>query len=76
MSSILSKVLSLKENVKQGTDSFVDDIFVNDDIVDVQDVKSHVEHYGMITKEAERINMDGSTVRVLGLAVERKGDSL
>lgn len=66
MSRILTQVLSLDDNIRQGTDHYIDDIIVNEDIVSVVKVKEHLVKYGLLSKEPERL----SSARVLGLRVE------
>ena len=65
MSMILGKVLSLDERVEAGTDHYIDDIIVNEELVSVEEVRSHLERYGLDTKEPEPL----CSARVLGLKV-------
>ena len=67
MTSILSKVLSLSDNVKQGTDNYIDDIVVNNDVVSPSTVVEHLMKFGLQSKPFE--SMDQS--KVLGLKIER-----
>ena len=72
MSEILSKVLAQSEQVKQGTDHFMDDIIVQENIVTAAEVAAHLQRYGLETKPPEPL--DGG--RVLGLQLKRddRGD--
>lgn len=63
MIKVLSRVLSLDNEVDLGTDHYVDDIIVNLDKVSVSRVRGHLAKYGLVTKEPERI----SDARILGL---------
>jgi transposase InsO family protein len=72
MSAIVNKVLSLDKRVRAGTDSFVDDIVVNNDVVPCERVVQHLCDFGLEAKPPEML--DGC--RVLGLRVERSGDLL
>ena len=51
MSRILAKVLAPDKNVSRGTDHYIDEIIVNEDIVSVSEVKQHFSKYGLISKE-------------------------
>jgi hypothetical protein len=65
MSAVLTKVLSLESDVKLGTDSYIDDIIVNEDVVSSERVASHLLKYGLESKPAEPL-IGG---RVLGLRI-------
>ncbi|XP_067949585.1 uncharacterized protein [Watersipora subatra] len=66
MSPILAKVLSMHEKIAKGTDQYIDDIVVNEDVVSALKVKNHLQKYGLLSKEPESL----SSARVLGLRVE------
>jgi hypothetical protein len=66
MSRILAKVLSLDDKVCKGTDHYIDDIIVNEDIVSVAHVKNHLQKFGLLSKEPENL----ISARVLGLRVQ------
>ena len=71
MTRVLGKVLSLREDVRLGTDSYIDDILVDTSVVSAAAVKAHLERYGLVSKDPVPIQ----GVRVLGLQVyERDGD--
>ena len=65
MSRILAKVLSMDVLVEKGTDHYIDDIWVNEDIVSADYVKSHLLKYGHVSKDP--VSLDNT--RVLGLRV-------
>ena len=66
MKSVLTAVLTQDETVDRATSSYLEDIFVNEDLVSVQCVENHLLRYGLECKPAERV-ADGA--RVLGLEV-------
>ena len=66
MKSVLTAVLAQDETVDRATSSYLDGIFVNEDVVSVQYVENHLLRYGLECKPAERV-ADGA--RVLGLEV-------
>ena len=72
MTSILRKVLSLDSEVRAGTDSYIDDIVVNNTVVTNERVVRLLRDYGLEAKPPE--SLDGS--RVLGLRVKRIEESL
>ena len=70
MTKILNKVLSLSEQVRRGTDSYIDYIIVNEDLVSAEDVVSHLALYGLEAKLPE--SLDGG--RVLGLSLSKNNE--
>ncbi len=58
--------------MKDGISAYIDDIYVNDDIVSSLHVKAKLVQFGLIFKEPERLE-DGA--RVLGLDVHGKQGS-
>ena len=67
MSAVLNKVLSMNKLVSSGTDSYVDDIIVNEDIVSSETVLDLLQEYGLDAKSP--VLLDGA--RVLGLHVSK-----
>ena len=67
MSKIVQLVLAQDERVRAGTDSYIDDIMVDEDIVTVEEVVKHLRRYGLETKPPE--DLEGN--RVLGLSILR-----
>ncbi|XP_065675760.1 uncharacterized protein LOC136091968 [Hydra vulgaris] len=68
MTKILKKVLSLDKFVESGTDSFIDDIIVNNNIVSSCRVQELLKKYGLDSKLPEKL-VGG---RVLGLRVYKQ----
>ena len=66
MKSVFTAVLTQDETVDRATSSYLDDIFVNEDVVSDQCVENHLLRYGLDCKPTERV-ADGA--RVLGLDV-------
>ncbi|XP_076030373.1 uncharacterized protein LOC143018669 [Oratosquilla oratoria] len=67
MTRILKTVLEKTEAMKKGTDSYLDDILVDDGIVSTSNVVEHLARYGLTAKEPEPL--EGGAV--LGLRLER-----
>ena len=67
MSKIVSTVLSQDPQVDMGTDHYIDDIFVNEKVVDVQRVRDVLLRHGLVTKDPEPL----SNARVLGVRVKK-----
>ena len=70
MKAVVSKVLSLDENIFKATDHYSDDIIIDLNIVSVEKVKEHLLRFGLATKPAESL----CSAKVLGLQTyEKKG---
>ncbi|XP_076032423.1 uncharacterized protein LOC143020149 [Oratosquilla oratoria] len=69
MTRILKTVLEKTETMKKGTDSYLDDILVDDSVVSTSSVVEHLARYGLTAKEPEPL--EGGAV--LGLRLERNG---
>ena len=69
MTKIVEKVLSLDKRFIDSASSYIDDIYVNEQHVSVEDVVSHLHSFGLATKPVERLGED--SVRVLGLLVDK-----
>lgn len=67
MKRVVATALSRDEKVDEAASSYVDDIFVNEDVMSADCVRKHLEKYGLVCKPAERL-ADGA--RVLGLWVQ------
>ena len=67
MSCVLRKILSLDRKVAAATESYIDDIAVNNDVVSNEEVLQLLGTYGLEAKEPEFL--DGA--RVLGLKVSK-----
>ena len=73
MKAIVSAVLSQEEAVGRSAFAYIDDIYVNEDIVPVTRVREHLAQFGLKCKDPERLK-EGA--RVLGLAVGMERDKL
>ena len=70
MKAVVSKVLSLDENIFKATDHYYDDIIIDFNIVSVEKVKEHLLRFGLATNPAESL----CSAKVLGLQTyEKKG---
>lgn len=67
MTKILKTVLAMDDRVQRGTDSYIDDIIVDETIITAGEVADHLLRYGLETKPAEAL--EGT--RVLGLLISR-----
>lgn len=65
MTKVLGKILSLREDVRIGTDSYIDDIIVDTTVVSAATVRSHLKTFGLAAKDPVPL----SEARVLGLRV-------
>ena len=73
MKAIINPVLSQEEKVKEGISVYLDDIYVNEDIVSSLHIKVKLAQFGLICMDPERLK-DGTCV--LGLDVHGKQGSL
>ena len=73
MRAVLEAVLQQDPAVYEATSAYIDDVFVNEDIVSAETVQSHLRRYGLSCKPPERLR-DGA--RVLGVRVEQEGKAL
>ncbi|XP_047144675.1 uncharacterized protein LOC124818174 [Hydra vulgaris] len=67
MKSVVSTIIDQDELVKRGASAYVDDVFVNEEVVSLDYVKRHFEKYCLERKESEQIGCNG--VHILGLRV-------
>jgi len=72
MTRILGRVLEEDEIIRQGTDHYIDDIIVNEDIVSAEDVIKHLYKFGLKTKAPEGLE----SARVLGLQLFRSKNDI
>lgn len=72
MTAVLREVLKSDPMVHAGTDSYIDDIIVNQNIVDADRVNEVLNKFGLIAKDPESI-VDG---RILGLKVFKDNHGL
>ena len=64
MTAIVNKILSANPKIREATDSYIDDIIVNNDLVSTEEVIQHLEDFGLKSKEPNSL---GDNTRVLGL---------
>lgn len=72
MTHVLRRILSLESDIQEGTDSYIDDIMVDETIVSSEKVKTHLKSYGLQSKPVEDI----SNARVLGLQLYESQNGL
>ena len=66
MKAIISAVLLQEEAVGHTASAYIDNIYVNEDVMPATSVREHLARFGLECKDSERLD-DGA--RVLGLAV-------
>jgi len=71
MSAVVGKILSMEDDIQRGTDSYIDDIIVNESVVSAEKVVAHLRKYGLESKPAEDLN----GCKVLGVKVEKAGET-
>ena len=73
MSTILKEVLGRNPKIAGAADHYIDDILVNESVVKAEDVRAHLQKYGLDSKPPERLSEGG---KVLGLQVDSKNGKL
>ena len=73
MKAVLTAALNQDPVISAGTSSYIDDVYVNEDVVSADAVREHLERFGLSSKAPERL-IDGA--RVLGIRVEESGGEL
>ena len=73
MQAIVEAALSKDDAVRQATSAYIDDVFINEDIVFATRLKQHLANFGLKNKEPERLQ---NGARVLGLKVWEKDTML
>ena len=68
MTMILQKVLGSDKNVQQGSDSYINDIAVNLDVVSCEKVMKTLNSFGLVAKDPEYLE----NCRILGLRVQKE----
>ena len=56
MWAIVEAALSKHDTVRQATLVYIDDVFINEDIVSATRVKQHLANFGLKSKEPERLH--------------------
>ena len=72
MSEILRTVLSLDPRIEQGTDHYIDDVIVNEDVISTDEVMAHLKRYGLESKPAQPL----VSSKVLGLQLQGSEENL
>ncbi|KAI0990158.1 hypothetical protein GJ496_003120 [Pomphorhynchus laevis] len=67
MTDIIDNVLKQCNTISESTDIYYDDILINETIIRSDEVSSHLNKFGLITKPP--ISLEGN--RVLGLAISK-----
>ena len=73
MLSIVEAALSKDDAVRQATSAYIDDVFINEDIVSATRVKQNLANFGLKSKEPEQLQ---NSARVLDLTVQEKDKML
>ena len=73
MRAIVEAALAKDDAVRQATSAYIDDVFINEDIVSATRVKQHLDNFGLKSKEPERLQ---NGALVLGLTVREKDKML
>lgn len=76
MSHIVKHVLEKDNLIAAATDSYIDDIIVDESRVSADVVKKHLLDFGLESKDIERVSNDGNDMRVLGLRVFRDSNGV
>ena len=73
MQTIIDAILTKDKRIQRATSAYIDDVYVDENIVPAARVKEHLYSFGFLSKEPERLQ-DGA--RVLGLQVWGEDTSL
>lgn len=73
MSAIMNVVMSQDKEIRRATSSYIDDVYVNENVVSSTRVKEHLERFVLVCKATEPLQ-DGANV--LGLPVSNDGDKI
>ena len=58
----MSAIVEQDDKFKKGTSTYVDDIFVAENVVNMEYVRKYLSKYGLKSKDGERINGNGARV--------------
>ena len=72
MTAIVKTVLNSDPNIKAATDSYIDDIVINEDLISVEEVKRHLKKFNLDVKEPESLG----DARVLGLRTFKSSNNV
>ena len=70
MKAIVSAVLSQEEAVERTASAYINDIYVNENVVPVTHVREHLAQFGLKCKDLEQLK-DGARVQGLAVGMER-----
>ena len=70
LTAVVNRVLQQDEEVQNGVEAYIDDLFVNEDLISAGEVRAHLEKWGLQAKEPEILGR--SVVRVLGIRVNEQ----
>lgn len=73
MKFIVKAVLSQAKNIKMATSAYINNLFINEDIVSVNHIAEHLSHFGLTNKDPEWPK-DGA--KIVGLALWRKDSTM
>ena len=73
MHTIVDAILTKDKRIQQAISAYIDDAYVDENIVPAAHVKKHLYSFGLLSKEPERLQ-DGA--QVLGLQVWGEDNSL
>ena len=73
MRAIVEATHSKDDAVRQATSAYIDDVFINKDVVSATRVRQQLANFGLTSKEPERLQ---NGARVLGLTVQEESKML
>ena len=62
MKSVVSAIVEQDDKVKKGTSTYVVDIFVDENVFNMEYVRKYFSKYGLKSKDGERIDGNGAQV--------------
>jgi hypothetical protein len=68
MTEIVRWILNSDTRMRENTDSYIDDIYVNESFISVEEVEKVFNNFGLICKKPENLSQ-ANEVRVLGMKV-------
>ena len=66
MQTIFDAILTKDKRIQRATSAYIDDVYVDENIVPAACMKEHLYSFGLLSKKPERLQDDA---RVLGLQV-------
>ena len=74
MSAVLKIVLKQEEKIEKATNSYIDDILVDELVVQSEEVRCHLKKYGLIAKPSESLDRGGVGVSTKAQVAEKYRD--